>query len=297
MVSVSGFTSAPVTKGLWFTCLFSSLYGMRRTLSVAPFPSSFSEWLLNQFAFASLPQTLVSLLLLYHFRQLERLLGSSKFGAFLSFSWLFGLSTHVSITVLLPSLPISPGPFSTLFALLPLFARLLPPRSPQVSHLLGIPLSDKTLFYLLSLQLSLSDGLSSLLPALWGVGGGVLYLANVLNLQAFRLPPFLAKPLAAILHPLLVSPPPPLAGPGGGEGRGIGGEGRGGIGGMGGEGRGGTVERRPEPRPDPDPVVPPSEENIESLMNLGFSREEAVGALERFSDNLEHAANFLFSQS
>ena len=57
--------------------------------------------------------------------------------------------------------------------------------------LLGVGFSEKSWTYLLGLQLSLSQGLRSLLPSLIGLLFGYLYIKNILFVQKFRLPKFL----------------------------------------------------------------------------------------------------------
>jgi len=44
-------------------------------------------------------------------------------------------------------------------------------------------------------------------------------------------------------------------------------------------------------------VEPPSEENITTLMGMGFTREEAVNALTQTRNNLNAASNVLIDQA
>lgn len=54
------------------------------------------------------------------------------------------------------------------------------------------------------------------------------------------------------------------------------------------------VQQQPTPAPQQQQRQQHSEEAIQQLVSLGFSREEAVGALNATSGNLELAANLLF---
>jgi hypothetical protein len=58
--------------------------------------------------------------------------------------------------------------------------------------------SEKSYIYLLAAQLCLYRGLSTLVPSLLGLFFGWLYNANILNLQAFRLPARVENVLAFV---------------------------------------------------------------------------------------------------
>jgi hypothetical protein len=79
----------------------------------------------------------------------------------------------------------------------------VPKLRPNYFSLGGVRFSDKSLTYAVGLQLALSDGWRTLLPAGSGLLFGVLYMANALRLQRLRWPGFLRACCRRTLLPVL----------------------------------------------------------------------------------------------
>ena len=260
-----------------------------------------------------------SLGLLYNFRHFERLLGSNKFSLFLLLAGLTGSGVLLAAQVAGLAHPLT-GPTLLLFALFPLYMRLVPRRVPAQFTLLGISFSDKAMVYLAGLQLAFADGAKSLLPAVVGTVLGALYLANVAGVGAARWPAALHSTAEAAFLPVLGEEHPSrvaarraaaraqrerqqlqaqamaMARQGGARGEqlralqamlaaqgGPGAEGGGGGVPMGGTGGGPTP-------PPPMPRVEPDEAAVQQLMAMGFDRAESEAALAATGNNADAAA-------
>ena len=151
---------------------------------------------LSPLFFLDTPQVIVGLILIYTLRQLERQMGSRKFGAFVLLSYVISLLAQVALIVTFSSVGYdiipSPGPFYYIFSILPFFHYYIPKLKPSNYSLLGfsIVLSEKIWFYLLAIQLLFSDGISSIIPGVSGLIASYTYSIDGLNLSSFRLPAF-----------------------------------------------------------------------------------------------------------
>ena len=155
--------------------------------------------------------------LLYWFRIFERLMGTSKFLGFAFVTALVASTIQLGLLVSFPGMQrIAPGPYPLLYALFvqyygalqpwfhhshaptppsPLTFTLLAacsakiPKSVQ-SHfrLAGVDVTDKTVTYLVGLQLAFNGGMESVVAAVSGILCGVLYASDVLRLSSFRFP-------------------------------------------------------------------------------------------------------------
>lgn len=150
-----------------------------------------------------------------------------------------------------------------------------------------------------------SSSIPIYIAGLSGLLTGYLYLNDVMSIQQFRLPAavgrmcypftFLFGPTAASTLPNGPTPAPPGRPRQEGQGHR--------HGGANGAGRRGETLFAPRggntgggfPAHQMAPPAPPSEEAIESLMNLGFERSRVVLALQSRDNNLEAAANFLLA--
>ncbi|CAE7657916.1 RBL20, partial [Symbiodinium sp. KB8] len=205
------------------------------------------------------------------------------------------------------------GPTLLLFALFPLYMRLVPRRVPAQFTLLGISFSDKAMVYLAGLQLAFAD-------AVVGTVLGALYLANVAGVGAARWPAAVHSTAEAAFLPVLGEEHPSrvaarraaaraqrerqqlqaqamaMARQGGARGEqlralqamlaaqgGAGAEGGGGGVPMGGTGGGPTP-------PPPMPRVEPDEAAVQQLMAMGFDRTESEAALAATGNNADAAA-------
>jgi len=135
-----------------------------------------------------------------------------------------------------------------------------------------------------------------MLPAACGLLSGWLYASNLGEVQSWRLPG-LAVRLARVFAPLVASAPPPplprLPGARGGAER----DPRdGGFGGGGGVG-GGAADANAEAAflRDATPAGPPSEDDVATLMGMGFDRDAVLAALAAAGNSVQIAADRLLA--
>nr|XP_006115518.1 ubiquitin-associated domain-containing protein 2 [Pelodiscus sinensis] len=154
-----------------------------------------------------------SSLLIYNFRIFERRYGSRKFSSFLLGSWmlsaLFDLLlvevVQYAFGITISSLP--SGFLAPVFALfVPFFCSI--PRM-QVTQILGqFPITNKTLVYILGLQLITSDSYIWIV-AVSGLISGMCYNSSVLKVhQVLCVPSWLAKIFSWTLEPIFSSAEP-----------------------------------------------------------------------------------------
>uniref|UniRef100_A0A8C3W0V4 Ubiquitin-associated domain-containing protein 2 n=1 Tax=Catagonus wagneri TaxID=51154 RepID=A0A8C3W0V4_9CETA len=145
-----------------------------------------------------LKDTFCSSLLIYNFRIFERRYGSRKFASFLLGSWvLSAVGDFILVEAVQFSFGISAARNLPSGFLAPVFALFVPfycsiPRV-QVAHILGpLSITNKTLIYILGLQVS-----------------GVCYNSQVLRLhEALRVPGWMAKLCSRALEPVFSSAEP-----------------------------------------------------------------------------------------
>lgn len=244
--------------------------------------------------FKSWPQLIVGMVVMRSLSSFEQLMGSRKFGNFMVVGWGMCTLAQIGLATTLSSVGLhvvpEPGPFFYIYSLLPFYYNHVPKTSPTQYKMFGFSLSEKTWVYALCAQLLLSDGLSSVISGLSGLLAGYLYMTDDLKLQQFRLPAAVERAcgvVGTLLDSLFSSPAPinrrprapqnpnrgPLIGPSVGQQRGFG-------------------------ALDDDnrvPLVQPTDANIEKLLGLGFDREVCVNALRATNNNVEAAADRLFS--
>lgn len=346
--STTGFYRAPVSKGLmgalFVTCtaIHVPLLSHLRVYLICHLPNTFTSgevWRLftSQAAFLETKDLICAALLIYYFRVFERRLGSKKFASHLFATSLISLALQVPLILLIRSTGWSsyhhghlpPGPYGLIF---PLFVPYLCdiPRMTR-THILGIPITGKTLTYLVGLQVC-STSFPTAVAAFCSIAAGLLYRWNVLKIQDWLvIPDWLAR-LTNLTLGRLLSSSPPADGPMGatleiqrqeqmerlehqmllqrsrdgpprqntGQGyaeRLVGPEMQWGEQGANGHPR----RRRANDFPNlfnpnearPNNRVPPSEENVTFLTSMGFSRDRVMRALQTTGNNVEAAANLL----
>jgi membrane associated rhomboid family serine protease len=167
--STTGFYKATVSKGLlgsmFLTCAAMNmplLAHMRKYL-VCKLPDIFKEgevWrlLTSRITFLGTKDLVCGALLIYYFRVFERRYGSHKFASYLLATCTIATILETTAILVLQHLNIDlhsggylpPGPYGLIFPLLVSFFFDVP-RVAQ-THILGIPVTGKTLTYLLGLQ-------------------------------------------------------------------------------------------------------------------------------------------------
>ncbi|XP_050806447.1 ubiquitin-associated domain-containing protein 2 isoform X2 [Gopherus flavomarginatus] len=160
-----------------------------------------------------LKDTFCSSLLIYNFRIFERRYGSRKFSSFLLGCWmlsalfdlLFVEVVQYAFGITISSLPSGfLGPVFALFV--PFFCSI--PRM-QVTQILGqFPITNKTLVYILGLQL-VTSGSYIWIVAVSGLISGMCYSSSVLKVhQVLCVPSWLAKIFSWTLEPIFSSAEP-----------------------------------------------------------------------------------------
>lgn len=281
----SGFNNAPVTRAVIIcSALFSVFFGIKgRSNKLAlSYQDVFQNPLLwkiivSMYAFASTPELLFGLYLLYYFRVFERQIGSNKYSVFILFSAIVSFLLQ-SVTLALlkdPSASITSGPFGLIFAsFVPFFFDI--PVSTRF-RVFSFHFSDKSFIYLAGLQLLLSSWKRSLLPGICGIIAGSLYRMNIFYIRKAKLPDFIASLFSRVSWPSTGSPSsasntrnvlgsqPPFAGR--------------------------QVERNYT-----SPLVgsvQPSEDSIAMLVSMGFDQDSARQALVQARNDVNVATNIL----
>lgn len=208
--STTGFYKAPVSKGLmgtmFLTCTAMNmplLAHMRKYL-LCKLPDIFKEgeiWrlLTSRITFLDTKDLVCGALLIYYFRIFERRYGSHKFASCLLATCTIATIMETSAILVLQQLEIDlhsggylpPGPYGLIF---PLFVSFFfdVPRVAQ-THILGIPVTGKTLTYLLGLQVC-STSVATAISGLCGIVAGLMYRYNILYLRRwFLVPRWFAK--------------------------------------------------------------------------------------------------------
>jgi len=312
----SGFHNAPLSKAILFlTGSFSvgaSVLKLQHLLDFTDLSSILSKYpawrlITNHFFFASPGELLFGLLLIYYFRLFERQMGTVKFGGFTFVTLAIATMTQIALYVVSPTTKISSGPYSLLFACFVLFFSDVP--STYRFHLCGIPASDKLFVYILALQLLLSNSTNSVFSGICGIIAGLAYKSETLGLNKWKLPSIVNHFCRRFLLPILESTtrpsiqrspiPIPNSNP-----------------------RTTTMPSFPNTSPHQpnfsslgysdqllptnqflNPQVfgttpqPPTDESIELLSNMGFSRQDVVEALTRSNNNVEIATHILLDQN
>ncbi|GLH07449.1 hypothetical protein R5R35_014251 [Gryllus longicercus] len=203
--STTGFYKAPVSKGLMgsmfltYTALNMPLLAHMRKYLSCKLPDIFSNgevWrlLTSRIMFLDTKDLVCGALLIYYFRVFERRYGSHKFA-----SYLLATCTVATIleTVAIISLQyvdidvhnggyLPPGPYGLIF---PLFVSYFfdIPRVAQ-THFLGIPVTGKTLTYLLGLQVC-STSMATAISGVCGIIAGLIYRHNILHIRRWLVVP------------------------------------------------------------------------------------------------------------
>ncbi|CAG0899612.1 unnamed protein product [Darwinula stevensoni] len=220
--STTGFYKAPVTKGLLvglslaYTAIHVPILAhLRKHLHVQITDIIYKHevWklLMSRFAFIHTKDVVCGALIIYYFRIFERRFGSHAFASFLFATSLLSMALEVIIVYCLHAwamdpfqqVVMPPGPYMLIF---PLYAYYFfdIPRVTR-TYIMGIPVTDKTLTYLLGLQIC-SSSIGTFISALSGLVAGLLYRVNFLRIQQLlKLPNIVAKLFDKTLGRLLDS--------------------------------------------------------------------------------------------
>lgn len=220
--SSTGFYKAPVSKGI-LGCMFLTSCALNVPLLahikqniVYNIPSIFEKYeiwrvLTSKLTFLETKDLVCGCLLIYYFRVFERRYGSHKFSSYLMAACTVATVLELITVFFLRQIDIHisylpTGPYGLIF---PLFVNYYMdiPRVAQ-TYILGVPVTGKTLTYLLGLQV-MSTNKASMLSGICSLIAGVICRWNVLHvLDIFRVPKFLARCASFCFGWILDSSPP-----------------------------------------------------------------------------------------
>ncbi len=137
-------------------------------------------------------------------------MGSRKFAALVFYSAVIALALNFGLLVVLDSVRwVSSGPYSLVFALFVNFYASVPKVMPRILTCCGLTVSDKSLIYIVGLQLALNAGVHSALPAACGIAAGLVCRAEGLPVRDSAAPRRLARLCARFVLPWFGSSAPP----------------------------------------------------------------------------------------
>jgi len=233
-------------------------------------------------AFKHPGELLFGALLTYYFRLLERQMGISKYSAYALISYVIGYAFEAGFSATAAHRTCASGLYPLIFANMVAFFLEVP--SLQRFSVTGFSLSDKIFIYLAAMQLLISNAQQSAVSAAAGVVAGVVYHSGFLGLRNLKFPKIVEDlfltPLGRIFgatQPQQIFITPAAATPGaGGAGGGFG------VG-------SGLIPTRPRAMP----LIEPSEEAVQQLVDMGFEAERARQALRAANNIVEVALQSL----
>ncbi|KAF9462055.1 hypothetical protein BDZ94DRAFT_1166697 [Collybia nuda] len=210
------FENASVTKGLMVGCALTSilvgLFDVKHYfhLQLVPHLSRHHQyWRLavHHLAFSNSSDLFIAELLLYNAGvQVERQFGSVKYASFAAVATLLATILELSALMLFHRTGLNHfamGPVALIFSILYQYSRIVP--SAYNYRIFGVPLNNKSLIYLLSLQMAISRLPNSAAVCIIGILTGQVYRSDLANLKAYRLPPSVIKLSRRFLQPLVGS--------------------------------------------------------------------------------------------
>lgn len=285
-------------------------------------------------AFLDVKDLMIGSILFYYFRTFERRYGSRKFFAQLIGFFLFGsalelCAVHICKLLQFNMVPLPSGPLCFIYPLfVPYFMDI--PRI-ELGNVLGIPMTGKSFQYFLGLQVA-SGSLETIIVAVCGIISGILWRKNFLKIQQLIvIPNTVASIVYKVFGRFVESAEPkdcvlpmgatlelqrqermdqieqqvllqsirdqgPLYNPNQGAAYNPNQNGPGLFGALNDEIPYADLDeglrQRNVPAPDP-----PSDEQIQQLVDMGFTEERVRRALLMSQNDLNNATNFLLQES
>lgn len=220
--STTGFYKAPVSKGI-LGCMFLTSCALNVPLwahakhyvvyTILDIYNKFEIWrvITSKATFLDTKDLVCGCLLIYYFRIFERRFGSLKFASYLLAACTVSTLLELTAVYALKQIDINitqlpTGPFGIVF---PLFINyfLDIPRVAQ-TFIMGVPVTGKTLTYLLGLQM-ISASRESMLSGVCCLLAGIICRWNFFKVRdIIRFPSFMAKFADATLGWIMQSSPP-----------------------------------------------------------------------------------------
>lgn len=268
-----GFLHAAVTKAVISLTVLFTIFGSilnlypHLILHLPQIVYLYQIWrpVTHNLIFTTPGELLFGSVLLFFFRQFERQMGSSRFAAHTLITAALHTIFLLLVQFFFPTVTPAPGPYALIFSSLIHFF-FETPKIYRFELLNTIHLSDKSFAYLLALQLICSTPPRSFLSTASALVAGILYRLPILHHR--EIPEPLANLSSKYLLPLLFVNPRQS------------------------RHRSRRQHRQLRTRNGAQPI---SESNIETLVSMGFSREQSIAALNRSRDDVHRATEQLLA--
>ncbi|KAF8638550.1 hypothetical protein AX17_002093 [Amanita inopinata Kibby_2008] len=214
------FEHALVTKGIMVGSAVSSilvgLFDVKHYfhLQLVPHISRHHQYwrlFVHHLAFSNSTDLFLSEILLFNVGvQIERQFGSAKYASFALVTFLLSTILEFVSLILFHRLGlnyIAMGPAVLIFSILYQYSRIVP--AAYHFRIFGVPLSNKSMPYMLALQLAISRLPGSAAVAVIGILTGQLYRSDLANLKSYRLPLSFVDFATRFILPLLGNARPP----------------------------------------------------------------------------------------
>ncbi|KAL0479490.1 hypothetical protein AKO1_007647 [Acrasis kona] len=217
-----GFYNAPISKAIITLTvtvnLIGGLVGSRRGGSkiLGYGPSSnelllFKNWwrfITGPLVFTSIGELFFGIICLYIFRLFERQWGSQKYAMFVLLSVVASFLIQLAAVVLLGSFRnVWSGPYAIIFACLTQYIFDVP--STLKYKIFGLNITEKHVVYLLCIQLLMANLPNSLIAGASGLIAGFFYRSQPLHLKTLFFPESAVLFCVKYINPLIASSSPP----------------------------------------------------------------------------------------
>jgi membrane associated rhomboid family serine protease len=210
------FENASFTKGLVLVCaltsIFAGIFDVKHYfhLQFVPHISRHHQyWRLftHHLAFLNSSDLFVAELLFYNVGvQIERQFGSLKYASFAFVSTFMATLLELISLILFHRAGlnhISVGPSALIFSVIYQYSRIVP--AVYNFRIFGLPLNNKSVNYLLALQLAMSRLPGSAAVAIIGIITGQIYRSDIAGFNTYRLPPSIVRFSTRFILPLIGS--------------------------------------------------------------------------------------------
>jgi len=161
----------------------------------------------HHLAFSNSSDLFLGVVILYNVGvQIERQFGSVKFASFALVSIMVSTLLELVSLMLFHRVGLnfmSLGPSALIFSILYQYSRIVPPVYNY--RIFGLPLNNKSLIYLLALQMAISRLPGSAAVAIIGIFTGQLYRSDLAGFKSYRIPPYVVRFSTNYLLPLVGS--------------------------------------------------------------------------------------------
>ncbi|EJU06291.1 hypothetical protein DACRYDRAFT_44487 [Dacryopinax primogenitus] len=217
------FHHAPVTEGIMIVCgvasLAAALFDIKYYMHLQLIPHLWRDhqyWRLFIYplAFANSSDLLVAEYVLFFIgANIERTFGSDKFASFCFVTTVLSTLLSFASLVLFHNIGLNvipSGPYALVFSIMYQYYRIV----PTIYHyrVFGVSLSNKSVHYILPLQLFVGQSPGSAVAGTIGLLSGQLYRTDILGLKSYRLSPRIVRLSTRFILPLLGSLRPPRRG-------------------------------------------------------------------------------------